>query len=135
MSLKGNLRTTLIANPTVFSLVGNRIWNVRSPQNPGVPFIVMSIPDGVDDEFVETMDEGYTGERFTDVYFNCLATDADKAEAISLAVLNALKDFKGVADGHNVRDVRPRIDVDETFQLDDELFRRILVLRVMHKSQ
>lgn len=134
MTLGANLRMKLMSDGAVFALVGDRIFPKRSRQGAAPPMVIYRTMTESGD-FVETMEGGFTKERFTKVEYHCLATSSDVADAISDAVLNCLANYIGVSQGSYVREVRPDAEIDDESEIEDELFRRILVLRVMHKTQ
>lgn len=125
MSIIDDLRTYLLADATVASLIGTRMFPVKLPQNPTFPAVMIQTISG---ERVHSTDgaSGLAGPR---IQIDCWAESYADADAVFEAVRKRL-DGKGNGDIQGMFIQSERDDFD--FELG--IYNRSMDVFVWHKE-
>ena len=113
MSFETEIRARLVANPSIFNLVGARIYPQALPQNPTYPAIIYNV------EYAEPAQNlsGPTSVTFPSLALYMVAETYEVALALGAAVKNSLDGYIGVL---TTLMVVVELD-DEDDEYDDEI--------------
>lgn len=90
--MESDLRSLLLANPTLTALVGNKIYWDEIPQTTKRPAIVMYLVSGLAGYHAQ----GADGLNTTRVQFDCQSLVVSEKWAIARALEDALSGFRGI---------------------------------------
>ncbi len=92
MSIRGAIRSHLMADPAVAPLVAARIYPMRLPQSPVLPALTIQLITGRWLISHSGRNSLRPGERYQ---VDCWSKTADGAEALAEAVVDAIGAFRG----------------------------------------
>jgi hypothetical protein len=119
MSIASDLRTYLLADATLTTLVGTRMYPLKLPQAPTMPAIIYTWISGAR---VHSTD-GPSGLSNPRVQFDCWAQTYLEAEALLEALRKRLDGFQGTAGSSWIQAVFFETERDG-YDDDTELYRR-----------
>lgn len=91
MSFQSTFRDFLLADPTIFALVGDRIYPTILPQNADLPAIVYGRVGGRTEHRPQAQTSGQT-RNFT-VSVQAHGSNYDQADAVEVAVYNRFEQY------------------------------------------
>lgn len=130
MSLAAHLRAVLLEFEPLTKLIDDRFAPTINDIEAPLPFVL----------YMETDTDpicdfgGETSDVFTTIEMHVVSEDSDQAKQIAVLIWHVLKDYLGDKHGCKISDIQRVTDVDGGWDEEDESFRRILAVRILHRD-
>lgn len=132
-AIENVLRTYLIADAAVASLVSTRVYPDALPLGAVLPAIFYSIVSDVG----EDTHEGAAAISFTRIQYTLVAASYSQLQALTLAVKARLRNYVGTLEGVRIKRVKYELAMDLELGIDEltqPQRRRALDFRVAHTA-
>lgn len=130
MTLKAHLRSILLADEAVQALVGNRVYSGRAPSGISESFVML---------FISGTDFNHhlrgTGQiEKKNLQVDCISKSSDEAERMQKAVIKALNNYKGTAEGTTIHSLKAVDAMDDHWSEDVGLNRCVTDFKLFYND-
>lgn len=130
MTLKAHLRKILLADEAVQALAGDRVYSGRAATGTVHPFVMLFI-SGTD--FSNHL-RGTAESKKKNLQVDCISKSSDEADLLQEAVIKALNDYRGAADGTKIHSLKAVDAMDDNWSDDVGLHRRVADFKLTYSD-
>lgn len=128
MKIQAHLRKLLLAEQAIASKLGNRLFWSKAPANVEMPYCFFTC------SYKEPLRHTRGSENYAESLFSfhCVGETEDQVDALTEALKNRLRNYKGFDNGSKVFETVIGDDTEDDWSDATGLYRRILEVEVSH---